>query len=92
MSKYRQRGYMDSDRESARPESPAAIQAAIEASRSRGPAFATHDGIWRGVEVHRVRSKDSGEHQLRQLLPKVQRCPPQLPAVHTFRSGGAPRM
>ena len=67
MSKYRQRGYMESDREPQRPKPQSKPQ------DREGPALAKNDGIWRDVEVHCVRSKGSTEHQPRQLLPKLQR-------------------
>ena len=63
--KYKQHGYMDSDRESS-------DQAPIKPQDREGP-LTIRMMAWRDVEVRGVRGKGSAEHQRRQLLPKVQR-------------------
>ncbi len=69
MSKYRQRGYMESDREPQRPKSQSKPQSKPQDREGpRSPRMMAF-----GEASSAVRSKGSGEHQLRQLLSKVQR-------------------
>ena len=69
--KYRQRGYMDSDREAQRPR-PQSKPLSKPQDRE-GPRSPRMMAFGETSKCDHVRSKGSAEHQPRQLLLKVQR-------------------